>query len=75
MPSNVARVWLHHLFALVLALLLALVTAANATAADALPETPGWYRAQIGRFTVTALWDGTLDMPSIASLGRFPKSA
>ena len=74
MPSNVARVWLHHLFALVLALLLASVTAANATAADALPETPGWYRAQIGCFTVTALWDGTLDMP-VDKVFRQPRAA
>lgn len=44
-------------------LLLALAAAANATAADKLPEPPGWYRTQIGSFTVTALWDGTLDMP------------
>lgn len=44
-------------------LLLALMAAAHATAADALPEPPGWYRTQIGRFSVTALWDGTLDMP------------
>ena len=34
-----------------------------ANAADTLAESPGWYRAQIGRVTVTALWDGTLDMP------------
>ncbi len=44
-------------------MVLVLAAAAHATAADALPETPGWYRMQIGRFTVTALWDGTLDMP------------
>ena len=45
-------------------LLLMLAAAAHgATAADMLPETPGWYRTQIGSFTVTALWDGTLDMP------------
>ena len=44
-------------------LLLALTAAASAPAADPRPETPGWYSTQIGRFTVTALWDGTLDMP------------
>ena len=46
-----------------LALLLLLAAAVHATAADKLPETPGWYRTRIGSVTVTALWDGTLDMP------------
>jgi glyoxylase-like metal-dependent hydrolase (beta-lactamase superfamily II) len=46
-----------------LVLLLLLAAAVHATAADKLPETPGWYRTRIGSFTVTALWDGTLDMP------------
>jgi glyoxylase-like metal-dependent hydrolase (beta-lactamase superfamily II) len=59
MPTTLLRACLQRLFVL----LLALTAAAHAAAADALPETPGWYRTQIGRFTVTALWDGTLDMP------------
>jgi glyoxylase-like metal-dependent hydrolase (beta-lactamase superfamily II) len=44
-------------------LLFALTAAMSASAADTRPETPGWFSTQIGRFTVTALWDGTLDMP------------
>lgn len=44
-------------------LLFALTAVMSASAADTRPETPGWYSTQIGRFTVTALWDGTLDMP------------
>jgi len=48
---------------MLLALCLAFAVTASVQAADALPESPGWYRAQIGRFTVTALWDGTLEMP------------
>jgi len=43
--------------------LLALTVALVSHAAEPLAESPGWYRAQIGRITVTALWDGTLDMP------------
>jgi glyoxylase-like metal-dependent hydrolase (beta-lactamase superfamily II) len=40
-----------------------LVLAEAAHAAGPLPDSPGWYRAQIGRYTVTALWDGTLELP------------
>jgi len=43
--------------------LLALTAALVSHAAEPLAESPGWYRAQIGRITVTALWDGTLEMP------------
>ena len=43
--------------------LLALTMALASHAAEPLADSPGWYRAQIGRITVTALWDGTLDMP------------
>lgn len=43
--------------------LLALTVALASHAAEPLAEGPGWYRTQIGRITVTALWDGTLDMP------------
>ena len=60
MPTTLLRACLQRFFVL----LLVLTAAARATAADALPETPGWYRTQIGRFTVTALWDGTLEMPA-----------
>ena len=43
---------------------LALAFAATAApAGDPRPEGPGWYRTQIGRFAVTALWDGTLELP------------
>ena len=42
---------------------LALAATASLHAADARPESPGWYSTKIGRFTVTALWDGTLEMP------------
>ena len=59
MSTTFVRACLQRLFVL----LLALTAAASATAADARPETPGWYSTQIGRFTVTALWDGALDMP------------
>jgi len=45
------------------ALLFAVCVAASSRAADPRADGPGWYRAQIGRFSVTALWDGTLDMP------------
>jgi hypothetical protein len=24
---------------------------------------PGWYRMRLGQFEITALWDGTLDLP------------
>jgi len=47
----------------VITFLLALTAALASHAAEPLAESPGWYRAQIGRITVTALWDGTLDMP------------
>jgi glyoxylase-like metal-dependent hydrolase (beta-lactamase superfamily II) len=43
--------------------LLVLTVAWASHAAEPLGESPGWYRTQIGRITVTALWDGTLDMP------------
>ena len=43
--------------------LLAFTAAVASHAVEPLAESPGWYRAQIGRITVTALWDGTLDMP------------
>jgi len=43
--------------------LLVLTVAWASHAAEPLAESPGWYRTQIGRITVTALWDGTLDMP------------
>ena len=59
MSTMLVRTCLQRFFVL----LLALVAAASASAADPRPETPGWYSTQIGRFTVTALWDGTLDMP------------
>lgn len=45
------------------ALFLAFAGAASLQAADSRPESPGWYSAKIGRFTVTALWDGTLEFP------------
>lgn len=45
-------------------LCLGLAAALPAPAADPLPEGPGWYRTQIGKFTVTALSDGTLEMPA-----------
>jgi len=35
---------------------------------------PGWYSPQIGRFTVTALWDGTLDFPADKSFARLGPS-
>jgi glyoxylase-like metal-dependent hydrolase (beta-lactamase superfamily II) len=59
MATMLVRTCLQRFFVL----LLALMAAASAPAADARPETPGWYSTQIGRFTVTALWDGMLDMP------------
>jgi len=55
---------LHALAALrIITFLLALTAALVSHAAEPLAESPGWYRAQIGHSTVTALWDGTLDMP------------
>ncbi len=44
---------------------LAAFAAAPLRAADAptRPESPGWYRMQIGRLTVTALRDGTMEVP------------
>ncbi|HKW83741.1 MAG TPA: MBL fold metallo-hydrolase [Burkholderiaceae bacterium] len=59
MSTTIARARLRRLFALVIAF----IAAAGASAAETRLESPGWYRTQIGRFTVTALWDGTLDMP------------
>ena len=59
LSTTIVRACLQRLFVL----LLALAAAACATAAETRPESPGWYSTQIGRFTVTALWDGTLDMP------------
>jgi glyoxylase-like metal-dependent hydrolase (beta-lactamase superfamily II) len=47
----------------VVAILFALAAAARVQAADRHADGPGWYRTQIGRVTVTALWDGTLEMP------------
>jgi hypothetical protein len=48
-------------------LLLALAAAASSQAADERADRPGWYRTQIGRFIVTALWDGTRDLPIFCS--------
>jgi glyoxylase-like metal-dependent hydrolase (beta-lactamase superfamily II) len=45
------------------ALLLAIGASVAAQAAEARSESPGWYRTPIGRFTVTALWDGAIDFP------------
>lgn len=38
-----------------------------AFAAPPLPDSPGWYRTRIGQLTVTALHDGTLELPSTRS--------
>lgn len=40
----------------------AIALVATLQAAEPRPEGPGWYRTQIGRHTVTALWDGTMDL-------------
>ena len=58
LPNRCARAALR-----VITLLFALTVATASHAAEPLADSPGWYRAQIGRITVTALWDGTLDMP------------
>ena len=44
-------------------LLLLLLAGLVGARADPRIESPGWYSAKIGRFTVTALWDGTIPMP------------
>lgn len=44
-------------------LLMAAFAAAPLQAADPLPDSPGWYRTRIGQLTVTALHDGTLELP------------
>lgn len=43
--------------------LLVLLAGLGGAHADPRIESPGWYSARIGRFTVTALWDGTIPMP------------
>ena len=44
-------------------LLLLLLAGLVGARADPRIESPGWYSAKIGRFTVTALFDGTIPMP------------
>ncbi len=43
--------------------LLAATFAAQAEAPQAKGQAPGWYRMMLGRFEVTALSDGTVDLP------------
>lgn len=45
------------------AALLAATFAAQAEAPQAKGQAPGWYRMMLGRFEVTALSDGTVDLP------------
>ncbi len=45
------------------ATLLATAFAAQAEAPQAKGQAPGWYRMMLGRFEVTALSDGTVDLP------------
>ena len=47
---------------LTLLVLLGLLVFGSAQA-DRRPEGPGWYSTRIGRFTVIALYDGTIEMP------------
>lgn len=49
--------------ALCLAMASSFAVPTSSFAAGERAEGPGWYRTMIGRFTVTALWDGTLEMP------------
>ena len=68
------RTCLQRFFVLLLALTAAVSAAAAGIPPEKRPEPPGWYSTQIGRFTVTALWDGTLDMP-VAEVFKWPAPA
>ena len=57
---------------LTLCVLLALLLFGSAHA-DRRPEGPGWYSIQLGRFTVTALYDGTIGCRSTRSSARRPR--
>ncbi len=48
---------------LIAATLLAAAFAAHAEAPQVKGQAPGWYRMMLGRFEVTALSDGTVDLP------------
>ncbi|WP_280155555.1 MBL fold metallo-hydrolase [Piscinibacter sp. XHJ-5] len=54
---------LMHTAARAFAALVLCLAVGSSKAAEPLADSPGWYRMTLGRFTVTALWDGTLDMP------------
>jgi len=60
MPHPNARRWLARLAAFGLAAAGAL---AHAGAPPAKGQAPGWYRMSLGAFEITALSDGTLDLP------------
>ena len=49
---------------------LLLAVAASAAAAEPPADGPGWYRTHIGRLAVTALWDGTMDLPLREAFAR-----
>lgn len=51
-------------FAIALATVLALASPAVAAAPPAGTDPPGFYRMRLGAFEITALFDGTLDMPA-----------
>jgi glyoxylase-like metal-dependent hydrolase (beta-lactamase superfamily II) len=50
--------------------LLMAASSACPQAAEPRPDNAGWYRMQIGRIAVTALCDGTLDMPVLEVFAR-----
>ena len=60
MPRLITRRWIA---AFATVGLLAATALAQAAAPAAKGQAPGWYRMQIGAFEVTALSDGTVDLP------------
>ena len=60
MPHSTAHRWLARLAAFAFAAANAL---AHAGAPPAKGQAPGWYRMSLGAFEITALSDGTLDLP------------
>ncbi|MBV8605318.1 MAG: MBL fold metallo-hydrolase [Pelomonas sp.] len=64
---------LSHRFAL-LAVSLSCALACHAAAPEAGGQAPGWFRLQLGKFEVTALNDGTFELPMDKLLKTDPKN-
>ena len=55
------------------ALLALAIGSAHAEAPQAKGQAPGWYRMMLGKFEITALSDGTVDLPVDQLLTGAPK--